>query len=117
MKLLALPISLPELGDVTITHGKAGRGYDARGHYDPDTKSIVIDESCSPIGEVAILIHEMMHAAECALIEAGAFKRHINHGFIRAAAFGCALALARAGALNGITAADVEAFMQEADKE
>ena len=116
-RLLTLPVTLDELGGITIAHGKAGDGYDARGHYDPATKSIVIDGSCSPVGEAVIVIHEMMHAAECALIEADVFKRHVNRQFIHAASFGCALALAKAGALRGVTAEDVVAFMREAESE
>lgn len=114
MSLLKLPIKLEELGGITVEHGDAGG---ARGFYNPETKQIVIDSHCSPVGEAVILVHEMLHAAECALIEAGVFKRHINHQFVHAAAFGAVFALGRAGALRGVTPEDLEAFLQEAREE
>lgn len=96
---------------LSVKRGQAVQG--AKGHYDPATGEVVISSECSPLGEVAVLIHEMMHAAECGMIANGTIKRHINHEFIHAASFGAAIALARCGALDGIEQEDVDAFLRE----
>lgn len=96
-----------------VRSGKAGGDAGALGHYEHEKREIVIDSSVSdPIGQAMILIHEMMHAAECGMIDRRRIKRHINHEFIHAASFGAAIALARCGALEGVTDADVTKWLK-----
>lgn len=106
--------SFSDLGmKISVGIGQPADG--ALGQADPATGRITLLEGDTQLGHVTILAHEMMHLAESSMRAHGLLKGEIDHEFIHAAAFGVAIALARAGALAGVGPDDVAAFMETAD--
>lgn len=101
---MRLPVSFTTLGDrITIEE----RELESLGCFDTATGTISLRPDMHPVGKLVTLIHEALHVGEVSL------KHEIDHDFLTSAAFGVAVILIEAGAINSVTPGDIRDFLQE----
>jgi hypothetical protein len=111
---MKLPVTFRSLGaPITI---KEQEIPDALGSWDEATGVLSLKPGQSEMGKVIILLHEALHVVETMMIQNGTLSRRVNHGFITGAAFGLGTILMHAGAIQGVTREDWEAFVKEEDR-
>lgn len=99
---LQLPVKIDDLGDpVTVSYGEVSDG--SLGQADQETGEIVIKEGQQPLGEIVILIHEVLHLVEGSALDQGIIEEGLPHDFVSGASCMIAIALARCGALSTVS--------------
>ena len=109
---MKLPIEFNDLGaTVTVRTGETDGelGYFSIGESGAE---IVLRSDLDGLGQVTILIHEALHAAELAALDQGVLKEEIPHDFISGASFALGVMLARCSALEGIDPESVDAEIE-----
>lgn len=107
---MRLPVTFRTLGDPITIREKPIPGL---GCFDSGTGVITLHPDQDAVGKLIALIHEALHVGETSL------KHEIDHDYIEGASFGVAVILIQAGAIEGVTVADLHRFMREqaADEE
>ena len=91
------PTGCPEIG-LTIRVGESAK----LGHWDPQRQEIVVSPHQPEAGMHVVLLHELLHAVDDALVAAGVTARRTSHRWIESAAPNLLLALVTAGVYTGI---------------
>lgn len=113
--MLNQPVTTDALGDlITIRRGPTTNG--ALGQWDETTGTITLAPDQHPVGELIILVHEMLHAVETMLLQNGAIAARVDHEFIGAGAFGLATLLIHSGVCSAITPEQWLDFQEQAPR-
>lgn len=83
----------------------------ALGHFDESTGTIVVRDDQRGVEREIVLVHELLHAAETACINAGVIRRRVPHAFVENAAPILLALLAEIRPHLRATARDVARFM------
>lgn len=107
VKKRKLPKGIPAYG-ITIKMGRAKDG--CVGHFEMPSREIVIDPKQRWCGQNITLLHELFHAVDQGIIDAGWRKRKISHHWIEHASMNLWLMLVHAGLWNGVTKAEAQRY-------
>lgn len=108
MSATKLPKGCPEIG-LTIRVGRPEGGC-GLGHFDPAKREIVVSPNQPRAGMHVVLLHELLHAVDEAMVGAGVTRRRTSHRWIESAALNLLLALVTAGLYRGVDKAELLAF-------
>jgi hypothetical protein len=103
---------LPNLG-ITIREGDTVK----LAHYNEQTGEIVIRRDLPRVGKHISLIHELLHAADVAVLNSGETKRRIPHAWITNAAPILLLMLVELGVYPEVTALQMKRFFANLRKQ
>jgi hypothetical protein len=110
-KRLELPIEIRELGDTIRIEERDLES--CLGFFEEHTGTVVLKRGLPEVGRHLVLLHELLHAVDAALLAAGITKRRINHGWIESAAPALLAMLVCAGRWRGPAKDEVLRFLAE----
>lgn len=105
------PTGCPEVGlsiRIGDTDAKGGLGY-----FDPAKMEIVISPNQPHVAKHVILIHELLHAVDDALVSTGLTTRRASHNWIKNAAPNLLTLLVTAGLYRGVDKDELLNFVTE----
>ena len=83
------------------------------GCWDEKTGTIMVDKDSPEPGKHIVLIHEILHLAETALIQGGIIKDRIDHEFISNAAPMLLWSFVESGYYTGVSKEELGCFMED----
>lgn len=121
--ILSLPMTITALGaPVTVRYAEPGElPGGVRGSWSPssdgESGTVLLRPGMPPVGEAVILVHELLHLVDEAMVATGASPDLVPHEWVEGAAFGLASILIHLGVIRGVTVEDWRGFMasQEPD--
>ena len=116
---LALPVTITALGaPVTVRYAEPGELPEGvRGSWTPDPSgesgTVLLRPGMHPVGEAIILVHELLHLVDEAMVATGAAPELVPHEWVEGAAFRLASLMIHLGVIRGVTVDDWRAFMAQ----
>ena len=99
MKDLPAQVELPGMRPIPILRKRLHPSK--LGYWDPKRKRIVVSSRISGPAAHTILLHEILHVCECAMLDAGVIRARPPHDFITSLAPNLLLVLMGAGLWRG----------------
>jgi hypothetical protein len=102
-----LPKGIPAYG-ISIRMGRAKGG--CLGHFEMPSREIVIDPTQPWCSQNITLLHELLHAVDQGLIDAGLRTRKISHAWIEHASMNLWMFLVHAGLWRGVSSEEAQRY-------